>query len=215
MMRLSLFARSSCKRAVNYQAPMKRYMSDTPPTKSKFRGPVTFGSLAIVGIALVYGWFAFYVEKEDKIDEMTKKVKHIGKPALGGPWVLVDHNGIPRTDSSFHGKYCIYYFGFTHCPDICPSELVKVAKIVKALGKFCTDTPITINHFSPEKRGITNIQPLFISVDPSRDTVGQLRHYAQDFHKDIVYLTGTKDQVAKAARAYRVYFSKVSSFKHL
>lgn len=54
------------------------------------------------------------------------------------------------------------------------------------------------------------MQPLFISVDPSRDTVGQLRHYGQDFHKSIIYLTGTTEQVAKAARAFRVYFSKVN-----
>jgi protein SCO1/2 len=64
--------------------------------------------------------------------------------------------------------------------------------------------------FPADKREV-KVQPIFISVDPSRDTVGQLRYYAQDFHKDFIYLTGTKDQVAKAARAYRVYFSKVKS----
>lgn len=65
---------------------------------------------------------------------------------------------------------------------------------------------------STEKKGIKNVIPLFISVDPKRDTVGQMKHYSQDFHPSIVYLTGTPDQVAKATKAYRVYFSKVRSF---
>ncbi len=59
------------------------------------------------------------------------------------------------------------------------------------------------------------MQPLFISVDPSRDTVGQLKHYGQDFHKNLIYLTGTKDQVAAAAKAYRVYFSKLWLFEYV
>lgn len=63
-----------------------------------------------------------------------------------------------------------------------------------------------------EKRNCNEVQPLFISVDPARDSIGQLQHYSQDFHKSIMYLTGTKDQVAVAARAFRVYFSKVCEY---
>jgi len=156
------------------------------------RGPVTFVSLTITAAAAA-GILVYYnIEKEEQVKQVSKNVVTVGKPALGGPWVLVDHNGIPRTDASYHGKYCLYYFGFTHCPDICPAELVKVAKVLNVL----------------DKKKCKAIQPLFISVDPSRDSVGQLKHYAQDFHKDVVYLTGTKDQVAVAAKAYRVYFSK-------
>jgi protein SCO1/2 len=160
---------------------------------SNQRGPVTFVSLAIT--ALVGGALVVYynVEKEEKLQKVAKNVVSVGKPALGGPWVLVDQDGVPRTDASFRGRFTLLYFGFTFCPDICPSELVKVAKIMNAL----------------EKKNCSVVQPLFISVDPSRDTIGQLKHYSQDFHKDFTYLTGTKDQVAAAARAYRVYFSKV------
>lgn len=64
-------------------------------------------------------------------------------------------------------------------------------------------------NFISEKAGENGLQPLFISVDPNRDTVGQMKNYSQDFHPSIVYLTGTREQVAKATRAYRVYFSKV------
>jgi protein SCO1/2 len=132
--RASFVARSSLRRISWNGNQPKRYFNEVPGSKSKFRGPVTYGSLGIIFLGGVIAWFSFYIEKEDKIEDMTKKVKNTGKPALGGPWVLVDQDGIPRTDASFHGKYVIYYFGFTHCPDICPSELVKVAKIVKKLG---------------------------------------------------------------------------------
>ena len=107
---------------------------------------------------------------------------------------MVDQDGICRTDASFKGKYTLLYFGFTYCPDICPSELVKIGKIVKVLGSRADSPQLT---------------PLFISVDPNRDTVGQIKHYSKDFHPDMVYLTGTREQVAVATKAYRVYFSKV------
>ena len=88
----------------------------------------------------------------------------------------------------------LLYFGFAHCPDICPSELVKIGKIADEVAK---------------KKLPYELKPVFISVDPNRDSVGVLRHYAQDFHKSIDYLTGTNEQIAKITRAYRVYFSKV------
>lgn len=69
--------------------------------------------------------------------------------------------------------------------------------------------------YTPEKKKIDNILPLFISVDPKRDTVGQMKNYSQDFHPSIQYLTGTREQVAAAAKAYRVYFSKVCYLTHL
>lgn len=157
-------------------------------------GPVTFASLSLMG--LVFGGLVFYyeIQKEEKVKKVAKNVVTVGKAALGGPWVLVDHDGIPRTDASYRGKFCLLYFGFSYCPDICPSELVKVGNVKKQLDSL----------------GITELQPLFISVDPSRDTVGQLRNYKQDFHPSIIYLTGTRDQIASAAKAYRVYFSKAN-----
>lgn len=135
----------------------------------------------------------YQTEKERKTKSVSSSVTNVGRPALGGPWVLVDHNGRPVTDASFRGRYTLLYFGFTYCPDICPNELVKIGNIVAEM----------------EKRKLPPLQPLFISVDPKRDSVGQLRNYAQDFHPALLYLTGTVEQVAAAAKAYRVYFSKV------
>ncbi|GAB5031572.1 sco1 family protein [Nannochloropsis oceanica] len=166
-----------------------------PPTGSSKidKMPVTWASLglmAVTGAGLAY---YYQGEKEKKQQQALGKVTSYGKPALGGPWTLVDFTGKPVTDADFRGEFLLLYFGFTHCPDICPSELVKVGRILDLLDK--------------EPR-LPMVRPVFISVDPDRDNVGQLRHYAQDFHPRILYLTGTQEQLAKVTKGYRVYFSK-------
>lgn len=157
-------------------------------------GPVSFTSLGISAV-VVSALLAYYNIQKENIRESKsgKIVATSGKPKLGGPWVLVDQDGIPRTDASYKGQFMLLYFGFTHCPDICPSELVKVGKILEQL----------------EKQNI-QVKPVFISVDPARDCLEQLKHYSQDFHKSFSYLTGTNEQVKEAARSYRVYFSKAN-----
>jgi protein SCO1/2 len=114
-----------------------RFLSKLEEGKdSRTRGPVTFFSLGLA-VVTAGGIVAFYnIEKDRKTKALAKNVKSVGKPALGGPWVLVDQDGIPRTDASYRGNFAILYFGFTYCPDICPSELVKVGNIIKLLGRF-------------------------------------------------------------------------------
>jgi hypothetical protein len=98
------------------------------------RGPITFASLAVT-VAVGLGITTYYsLEKEKKVQQVASEITTTGKPALGGPWVLIDSNGIPKTDASYKGEFALYYFGFTFCPDICPSELVKVGKIIDELG---------------------------------------------------------------------------------
>jgi hypothetical protein len=120
---------------------MVRNFSKETSQNSNTRGPVTLASLAItaaVGVSLI---LYYNVQKDEKIKSVTNNVvTSTGKPALGGPWSLVDHNGVPRTDASYRGKLTLLYFGFTHCPDICPSELVKVAKIMNELGQSGAST---------------------------------------------------------------------------
>lgn len=161
------------------------------------RGPVTFLSLGVLALAAGGVLFYYNIEKEKRSEQVASKVTTTGKAALGGPWVLVDENGIPRTDASFKGQYTLLYFGFSYCPDICPSELVKIGKVLQKLK-------------ATDKNKECPVKPLFISVDPTRDTVGQLKFYAQDFDKDFTYLTGTKEQISAASKAYRVYFSKAN-----
>ncbi|CAM9903890.1 unnamed protein product [Ectocarpus fasciculatus] len=157
------------------------------------RGPLTWGAVGLLGVVATLAVGYYRMKWEEKQNRTASEVTSIGKPALGGPFTLVNMHGKPVTEKDYHGSFVLLYFGFCHCPDICPSELVKVGAIATKLeGKL----------------GAGVVKPVFVSVDPDRDSLAQLKHYAQDFHHSIEYLTGTKDQVAKAAKSYRVYFSK-------
>lgn len=118
--------------------------------------------------------------------------KGIGKPLVGGSFTLTDHNGEPFTDANLKGKYSLVYFGFTHCPDICPEELDKMAGMIDRVK---------------EKHGEGVLRNVFISCDPARDTPEVLKRYLKEFHEDILGTTGTWDQVKEVCKAYRVYFS--------
>ena len=104
-------------------------------------------------------------------------------------------NGKLVSEKSFAGKYTLLYFGFARCPDICPSEMVKVAKVV--------DTLKAKHPHVAEK-----LLPIFVTVDPARDSIRNLKDYAKDFHPSYVFLTGAPEQVQAMAKKYRVYVSK-------
>ena len=114
--------------------------------------------------------------------------------AIGGPFTLVDQNGVVRHDSDFRGKLMLVYFGYTFCPDACPTTLQTMSAALQDLGESAGE-----------------VEPLFISVDPERDTVAQMKSYATNFDPRLVALTGTPDETTAAARAYRVYFAKAKS----
>jgi len=141
--------------------------------------------------------FYYQQEKNRLQTQSTGKVTTVGKPLLGGPWTLVDSStGQCVTDASFHGKYTILYFGFTHCPDICPNELVRLGDVLDKLEVLNA------------KKTMPEIEPLFITVDPARDTIAQMNAYKQDFHPKLRMLCGTSDQIKDVTKAYRVYFTK-------
>ncbi|KAG2823859.1 hypothetical protein PC129_g8455 [Phytophthora cactorum] len=173
----------------------RRMFSDAPgPGKraDKF-GPVTWSSLALASVVGSGAVFYYYSEKDRLQTQSTSTVTSVEKPLLGGPWTLVDcDTGRAVTDASFRDKFSLLYFGFTHCPDICPNELVRIGDV---LDKMEAEK-------SPE------IVPLFVTVDPKRDTIAQMQAYKVDFHPKLKMLTGTREQVADIAKAYRVYFSK-------
>ncbi|GJP29448.1 hypothetical protein CLOM_g16709 [Closterium sp. NIES-68] len=154
-------------------------------------GPVTWASLAL--LLLTGGALLTYFESEKrKRLEAVHELKPVGKAAIGGPFALVDDKGRPFTEAALKGKWSLLYFGFTFCPDICPSELIKIAEAVNLV----------------EKQVGVAVVPVFISVDPERDTVEQVREYVKEFHPRMVGLTGTPEQVKAAARAFRVYYMK-------
>lgn len=115
-----------------------------------------------------------------------------GKAAIGGPFELVDHTGQTVTEADFEGQYTLVYFGFTFCPDVCPTELQAMSVALDLLGD--------------DAEAIT---PIFITIDPERDTVELMATYREHFHPRMQALTGSSEQIAAAARTYRVYYAKV------
>jgi protein SCO1 len=111
--------------------------------------------------------------------------------AIGGPFRLVDQNGGAVTDADLKGKWSLVYFGYTHCPDACPTALNDIAVALDELGP---------------KRGA--VRPVFITVDPERDTPEVLKAYVTAFDTPILALTGTPEEIAHAAKSYRVYYAK-------
>lgn len=144
-----------------------------------------------LGGGLLAVWWLFHSEKQQKLQQ--QRVDQLRKVALGqGNFSLLDHRGQRRSKKDFLGSWVLLYFGFTHCPDICPDELEKLSAVVAALERDATLPPV---------------QPLFITVDPERDDVPALARYVCDFHPRLVALTGTAEEVREAGRDYRVYAS--------
>jgi protein SCO1/2 len=114
---------------------------------------------------------------------------------IGGPFELTDSEGETRRWSDFDGKYRIVYFGFAYCPDICPTDMARMAA---GLGAFTKESPALGK----------NIQPIFITIDPERDTPEVVGEFISNFPGDIIGLTGTKDQIGAAADTFGVYFSE-------
>jgi cytochrome oxidase Cu insertion factor (SCO1/SenC/PrrC family) len=111
---------------------------------------------------------------------------------VGGPFSLVDHTGTARTDTHFRGKLMLVYFGFTFCPDVCPTDLQAIGQAMERLGAAAE-----------------SVQPLFVTLDPERDTPQRLAGYVTFFHSRLVGLTGDDQAIAQAAKAYKVYYAKV------
>jgi protein SCO1/2 len=112
--------------------------------------------------------------------------------AIGGPFKLVDHNGREVTEQDFKGRPFLVFFGFTHCPDVCPTALFEISEILRALGPEAERT-----------------RALFITVDPERDTPAVIKDYLSSFDPHLTGLTGDSAAVAAVAKAYRVYYKKV------
>ena len=111
--------------------------------------------------------------------------------AIGGPFRLVDQNGKTVTDADLKGKWSLIYFGYTHCPDACPTTLNEIA--------------IALDDLGPKRDAV---RPVFITVDPERDTPEVLKSYVTSFDAPILALTGTPEAISQAAKDYRVYYAK-------
>jgi cytochrome oxidase Cu insertion factor (SCO1/SenC/PrrC family) len=111
--------------------------------------------------------------------------------SIGGPFSLTDQTGKKRRDAEFRGKLMLVYFGYAYCPDVCPTELQAMSEALEQLGPKASE-----------------VQPIFITVDPERDTPELLTNYAQNFDSRFLMLTGSDAQIAEAARGYKVYYKR-------
>lgn len=144
-------------------------------------------ALTVLAIALAIAGAAFYFASGRSGPAGS------GEALVGGPFSLTDHTGRRVTEKDFLGKYMLVFFGFTYCTDICPTELQVMSAALDELGTAGN-----------------NIQPVFVSIDPERDTPEVVKQYVENFHPRLVGLTGSPDDIAAIARAYRVYYKKTA-----
>src|SRR3954454_1773319 len=114
-----------------------------------------------------------------------------GRGSIGGPFTLTDQSGRRRSDTEFRGKLMIVYFGYTWCPDVCPTDLMAITQALDGLGSAAE-----------------GVQPIFISIDPERDA-GVLAEYVSAFHRSLIGLTGSAEEIQKVADAYKAFYVKV------
>jgi protein SCO1/2 len=153
------------------------------------------------GIALA-GWLVIWQSGQDKgrIEQLqTDAAETVDQPTsippntvkIGGPFTLISQDNKQVSDTDFAGKYLLVYFGYTSCPDMCPTGLQSMSRALDEL-----------------KSDADKVQPLFITVDPARDTPAKLKDYDSAFHPKIIGLTGTPDQISAVAKEYQVYYQK-------
>ncbi len=145
--------------------------------------------VAIAGLATVTAGILYVTLPADQGDYPQRSS---GAALIGGPFELVMHDGAPVTNETFKGELMLIYFGFTFCPDVCPTELQIMSSALDLVGDDAGQ-----------------VRPILISIDPERDTVEAMAQYVSNFHPRMTGLTGTPEQIANAASAYRVYYERV------
>lgn len=137
-------------------------------------------------------WCYFRLEKAKLAKKAEPVEGALGKPKVGGPFTLINQDGKEFSyPQDLNGAYSLIYFGFTHCPDICPEELEKISEVLNIIDKN-----------QPPKK----LVPIFITCDPERDSPAAIKEYLGDFHPSFIGVTGPMDQVKEAAKLFRVYF---------
>lgn len=151
---------------------------------------VRYTAYAMIALALVWaGGMLWFRGETPRLGEIGIALP--GGASLGGPFTLVNAAGETVTEASFRGRWMLVYFGYTFCPDVCPTELQTMTAALDRLGTLAE-----------------RIVPVFITVDPERDTPAALAEYVKLFDERLVALTGSAEQVAAAAKSYRVYYAR-------
>jgi cytochrome oxidase Cu insertion factor (SCO1/SenC/PrrC family) len=141
-------------------------------------------------VSLLGGEVARAADEQPSAARMMDDLMY-GRGTVGGPFTLTDQTGRKRSDSEFRGRLMIVYFGYTFCPDVCPADLMAITQALDQLGSSAG-----------------GIQPVFITVDPERDTK-VLGEYVAAFHKSFIGLTGSPEEIRQVANAYKAFYAKV------
>jgi len=154
-----------------------------------------WGALAVAGGVLAAALYFFQREppREDRRAEGARLMSELmsGKAPVGGPFTLAGAEGKPVALEDFRGKVVLLYFGYTYCPDVCPTDLAAIAAMLRSLGARAGE-----------------VQPLFITLDPSRDSAAVLREYVAAFHPAFVALRGSEEETRRVALSYKVFYEK-------
>lgn len=154
----------------------------------------------VIGIALAVLLMTWQLRQDSSrvldLRKMAQQVQDVsvappGTKNIGGPFSLVNQDGKTVSDSDYRGKFMLIYFGYTYCPDMCPTGLQSMAHTLDLLGNDAD-----------------KVAAMFITIDPARDTAEKLKAYVAGFHAKIEGLTGTEQQTGDAAKAYQVYYAK-------
>lgn len=153
-------------------------------------------TIALAFAGLLTGVALGFVALKSSNSPILGDVTVTGKPSVGGPFSLIDHTGKHVTDKDYLGRYMLVFFGYTNCPDVCPAGLQVMSAALDKLGKHADE-----------------IVPIFITLDPARDTPEKLATYVKAFSPRLIGLTGSESDITATAKAYRVYFQKVPDDK--
>uniref|UniRef100_H2YE39 Thioredoxin domain-containing protein n=1 Tax=Ciona savignyi TaxID=51511 RepID=H2YE39_CIOSA len=164
--------------------------SERPPEEPM---PIKKRLLIVGAVLIIWGGVYYLATAKKKKKRLLERETQLSKTDIGAEdYNLIDHNGKAVSKKDFLGKWLLLYFGFTHCPDICPEELEKMADIIDLVDN---------------DKSIPDLLPLFLSVDPERDTPAAIKEYVSEFHPKMVGLTGTPEDIKQASKAFRVYYS--------
>lgn len=152
---------------------------------------IRFFTLLTVVLLLVTTAVVFVTRNNINETAQNSENKGEGAALIGGDFTLVNQDGVTVSDKDFRGKVRMVFFGYTHCPDMCPVTSATFAKVLEALGDKAKD-----------------VAPIFITVDPKRDTPQVMKEYLSNIDPRIIGLSGTQEQVVQAAAAYKAYFEK-------
>lgn len=164
-----------------------------PAALGGWRAPALLTAVVLTAVS-TFLYLRVEVPVDDSRADAARLMNELmsGKGPIGGPFTLTDPAGTRRSLSDFRGSLILLYFGFTYCPDVCPTDLLAMGNLIRSLG---VDGDA--------------LQPVFVTLDPERDTPEVLRAYVASFHPRFIALTGTEDEIRRVATSYKVFFQKV------